>query len=44
MKKSNHIVKSILSSGGEDILSVMWEISLEAVVRSKVIGGKIGYD
>ena len=37
MKKSNHIIKSILTSGGKDILSDMGEITLEAVAKSDIV-------
>jgi len=37
MKKSKSIIKSILSSGGKDILSDMGEITLEAVAKSDIV-------
>lgn len=37
MKKSNHIIKSILSSGGKDILCDFGEITLKAVVKSDIV-------
>jgi len=37
MKKSNSLIKSILSSGGKDILSDIGEITLEAVVKSDIV-------
>ncbi len=37
MKKSNPLIKSILSSGGKEILSDMGEITLEAVAKSDIV-------
>jgi len=36
MKKSNFLIKSILSSGGKDILSDMGEITLESIVKMEL--------